>query len=51
MESKIIPGLYFGGEVVDVDGVTGGFNFQNAWASGWVAANSIATASNKKASG
>lgn len=51
MESKIIPGLYFGGEVVDVDGVTGGFNFQNAWASGWVAANSIATTSNKKASG
>jgi predicted flavoprotein YhiN len=50
MESKIQPGLYFGGEVVDVDGVTGGFNFQHAWASGWVAANSIAAACNKKAS-
>lgn len=49
MESKIIPGLYFGGEVVDVDGVTGGFNFQHAWASGWVAATAIAAACNKKA--
>jgi hypothetical protein len=50
MESKIQPGLYFGGEVVHVDGVTGGFNFQHAWASGWVAAKSIAAACNKKAS-
>ncbi len=37
MESKICPGLFFAGEVLDVDGLTGGFNFQNAWASGWVA--------------
>ena len=37
MESKICPGLYFCGEVIDVDGVTGGFNFMNAWATGYVA--------------
>jgi predicted Rossmann fold flavoprotein len=42
MESKIVPGLYFAGEVMDVDGVTGGFNFQHAWTSGWIAANAIA---------
>jgi len=41
MESKIIPNLFFAGEVMDVDGVTGGFNFQHAWTSGWIAANSI----------
>ncbi len=37
MESKICPGLYFAGEVLDIDGVTGGFNFQNAWTTGWLA--------------
>ena len=42
MMSKRLPGLYFAGEILDVDGVTGGFNFQHAWTSGWVAANSIA---------
>ncbi len=42
MESKIIPGLYFAGEIMDVDGITGGFNFQHAWTSGWIAAKSIA---------
>jgi predicted Rossmann fold flavoprotein len=41
MASKICPGLYFAGEVIDVDGVTGGFNFQNAWTTGWLAGNSI----------
>lgn len=41
MQSKVIPGLYFAGEIIDVDGITGGFNFQNAWSSGWIAANSI----------
>ncbi len=41
MESKIVPNLFFAGEVMDVDGVTGGFNFQHAWTSGWIAANSI----------
>ncbi len=43
MQSKIVPHLYFAGEIVDVDGITGGFNFQNAWTSGFVAAKSIAT--------
>lgn len=42
MQSKIVPDLYFAGEVLDVDGVTGGFNFQNAWTTGWIAANAIA---------
>lgn len=42
MESRLLPGLYFAGEVMDVDGVTGGFNFQHAWTSGWIAAASIA---------
>jgi predicted flavoprotein YhiN len=42
MESRKVPGLYFAGEVLDVDGVTGGFNFQHAWTSGWNAATHIA---------
>jgi predicted Rossmann fold flavoprotein len=42
MESRIAPGLYFAGEVMDVDGITGGFNFQHAWTSGWIAAKTIA---------
>ena len=37
MESKKVPGLYFVGEVVDVTGHLGGFNFQWAWSSGWAA--------------
>ena len=37
MQSMVVPNLYFAGEVMDVDGVTGGFNFQNAWTSGFVA--------------
>ena len=41
MESKITPNLFFAGEVMDVDGITGGFNFQHAWTSGWIAATSI----------
>src|SRR5438477_11633138 len=40
MESKIVPGLYFAGEVLDIDGVTGGFNFQNAWTTGYIAGHS-----------
>ena len=39
MESKLIPGLHFAGEMMDVDGITGGFNFQHAWTSGWLAAH------------
>ncbi len=38
MQSKIIPNLYFVGEVLNIDGITGGFNFQNAWTTGWLAA-------------
>lgn len=37
MESRLCPGLHFAGEVLDVDGVTGGFNFQNAWTTGYLA--------------
>lgn len=44
MESKICPGLYFGGEILDVDGFTGGFNLQASWATGHLAGESIATA-------
>jgi predicted Rossmann fold flavoprotein len=42
MESRIVPGLYFAGELLDVDGITGGFNFQAAWATGWIAGNAMA---------
>jgi len=41
MESKICMGLYFAGEILDIDGVTGGFNFQNAWTTAWIAAQGI----------
>jgi len=43
MESRKLPGLYFSGEIVDVDGITGGYNFQHAWTSGYIAAQSIAS--------
>ena len=42
MQSRLCPGLYFAGEVMDVDGITGGFNFQNAWTSGHHAGIAIA---------
>jgi predicted flavoprotein YhiN len=42
MESRIAPGLYFAGEVIDVDGVTGGFNFQAAWTTGRIAGEAAA---------
>jgi predicted Rossmann fold flavoprotein len=42
MQSRAVPGLYFAGEILDVDGITGGFNFQHAWTSGFNAANDIA---------
>lgn len=41
LESKIIPNLYFAGEVLNIDGETGGFNFQAAWTTGYIAAQSI----------
>lgn len=43
MRSKKIPNLFFAGEVLDVDGITGGFNFQHAWTSGWIAAKTISS--------
>ena len=42
MESKKCPGLYFAGEILDIDGVTGGFNFQSAWTTSWLAGVAIA---------
>ena len=42
MQSRICPGLYFAGEVLDVDGITGGFNFQAAWTTGWLAGKAMA---------
>jgi hypothetical protein len=42
MESKIVPHVFFAGEIMNVDGITGGFNFQHAWTSGFIAAKSIA---------
>ncbi len=41
MQSRKVPDLFFAGEVMDVDGITGGFNFQHAWTSGWIAAKAI----------
>jgi len=42
MESRRVPGLHFAGEFLDIDGVTGGFNFQNAWTTGWIAGQAMA---------
>jgi predicted flavoprotein YhiN len=42
MESRRCPGLHLVGELLDVDGVTGGFNFQHCWSSGWLAGTAIA---------
>ena len=42
MESRICPGLYFAGELLDIDGITGGFNFQAAWTTGWLAGKAMA---------
>lgn len=41
MQSRKAEGLYFAGEIIDVDGLTGGFNFQNAWTTGWVAGEAL----------
>ena len=43
MESRAVPGLYFAGEVLDIDGITGGFNFQAAWTTAFVAAKAMAS--------
>ncbi len=42
MESRVCPGLHFAGEVLDIDGITGGFNFQAAWTTGWIAGRAMA---------
>jgi predicted Rossmann fold flavoprotein len=42
MQSRITPNLFFAGELLDVDGITGGFNFQAAWTTGWIAGNAMA---------
>lgn len=41
MESRRCPGLFFAGEILDIDGVTGGFNFQGAWTTGWLAGQAL----------
>lgn len=43
MESKCCKNLFFCGEILDIDGITGGFNFQNAWTTGWIAGRSAST--------
>jgi predicted Rossmann fold flavoprotein len=43
MESRLVPGLYFAGEILDIDGVTGGFNFQSAWTTGYLAGIAMGT--------
>jgi predicted Rossmann fold flavoprotein len=48
MESRVCPGLYFAGELLDVDGITGGFNFQAAWTTGWIAGNAMAAGGGTK---
>jgi predicted Rossmann fold flavoprotein len=42
LESRRVPGLYFAGEILDLDGAIGGYNFQAAWSTGWLAAESAA---------
>jgi len=42
MESKVCSGLFFAGEILDIDGITGGYNFQSAWSTGWLAGRSAA---------
>lgn len=41
MESRLVPGVHFAGEILDIDGVTGGFNFQSAWTTGWLAGQAM----------
>jgi predicted flavoprotein YhiN len=42
MESRIVPNLFFAGECLDIDGITGGFNFQSAWTTGRIAGLAMA---------
>ena len=47
LESRLVPGLHFAGEILDLDGLIGGYNFQAAWSTGWLAGESAATSSLK----
>jgi predicted Rossmann fold flavoprotein len=47
MESRLVPHLYFAGELLDIDGITGGFNFQSAWTTGWIAGRAMAGVASK----
>ncbi|MGB3311691.1 MAG: NAD(P)/FAD-dependent oxidoreductase [Nodosilinea sp.] len=47
LASHRCPGLYLAGEILNIDGVTGGFNFQNAWTTGWLAGQAIAAQGRK----
>jgi predicted Rossmann fold flavoprotein len=44
MQSRIVDNLFFAGEVLDIDGITGGFNFQSSWTTGWLAGNALSLA-------
>lgn len=46
MQSRVCPGLHFAGEILDIDGITGGFNFQAAWTTGWLAGRAMAGITN-----
>ncbi|WP_041233520.1 NAD(P)/FAD-dependent oxidoreductase [Cylindrospermum stagnale] len=48
MESRLVPGLYFAGEILDIDGVTGGFNFQSAWTTAYLAGKAMGTTDSGK---
>ena len=41
MQSRTTSGLFFAGEILNIDGITGGFNFQNAWTTGWLAGTAM----------
>lgn len=43
MQSRLVDNLFFAGEVLNIDGITGGFNFQSAWTTGWLAGNALAS--------
>lgn len=45
MQSRVVENLFFAGEVLDIDGVTGGFNFQSSWTTGWIAGSALAESS------
>ena len=51
MESRQVPGLFLAGEVLDIDAVTGGFNLQAAWSTGYVAAHAVASLVNDRTNG